>query len=116
MNGRSARLGASDGNTTGNGSSLLRGLLLASFAKVLDNCSLHRKFDPIKGNKPNNVLEYNFGHISKLDREKRKTCPNPDNSNPPTRDGLNVGETHIPISGDEGRNELSKAECDDQRS
>jgi len=67
-----------------------------SLLQVLDDGELHGVLDEIHGEVPNNV-------------------PDPDDTNPSTRDGSDVGETPITESGNDGRDQLSETEGNHER-
>ena len=46
---------------------------------------------------------------------KRRTYPDPDNTNPATRDTLDVGEAPVGVGGDDGRDDLSDDEGTHER-
>jgi hypothetical protein len=71
-------------------------LLLVTLAEVLDDSSLHGEFDTIEGEEPNEV-------------------PYPDNSDPSAGDAGDLSEWPVTESGNEGGDELSKAEGDEER-
>jgi len=85
----SARLSAGDRNTSG---SFCEHLVFTALTKGFDDGSLHGEFDPIEGSEPNDV-------------------PNPDDTDPATRDGLNLGEAPVRISGNDGGDKLGNSEC-----
>ena len=59
--------------------------------KVLDDSCLHSELDPVERNEPDDV-------------------PNPDDTNPATRDSLDVGEAPVTVGSNDRRDELSDAE------
>ena len=78
-----------------------------ALAKGFDDSSFHSKFDPVKGYKPDDVLkEKRRGKISHhlmiyIHRKKKNTYPNPNDSNPSTRNGFNLSETPVTKSCDD---------------
>jgi len=72
------------------GSSSLGGLALL---EVLDDGGLEGELDQVEGEVPDDV-------------------PDPDNSNPATRDSSDPGEPPVTVSGNDGRDELSDTEGD----
>jgi len=81
VDGGSARLGTSDGDTGGgDGSS---GGLDMPVAEVLDDSSLHGELDQVKGQEPDDV-------------------PDPNDTDPSTRDGVDLGEAPVTEPGDDG--------------
>jgi hypothetical protein len=66
-----------------------------SLLEVLDDGELHGVLDQVHGEVPDNV-------------------PNPDDTDPTTRDGLDVGETPVTEGGNDGRDQLSETEGNHQ--
>ena len=66
-------------------------LALVTLTKVFDNGCLHAELNPVEGNEPDNV-------------------PNPNNTDPATRDTLDLCEAPVCVYGNDRRNELRNAE------
>lgn len=95
VNRSSARLSAGDGNAGGcdcGGSTFF-----AVFTETLDDSSLHGELDPIQGHEPDNV-------------------PDPDDTDPSSRDSPDVGEAPVTVSGDDRRDQLSNSEGNQESS
>ena len=87
----SAGLSTGDGDTRFAGLGLLVLLGLAPLAQVLDHGRLHCELDPVERKEPNNV-------------------PDPDNTDPATRNGTDIGEAPVGVGSNDGGDKLSNAE------
>ena len=96
VDGGGTALSPGHGHTTSLGSSL-SSLLLVARAKGFDDGGLHGELDEIEGQEPDDV-------------------PHPDDTDPAGVDVLDVGEAPVSVAGNDGRDKLSKAECDDESS
>lgn len=90
-----SRLGSSDGSTSGIDRVGLEGLGGLSLLQCLDDGELHGELDQIQREVPDNV-------------------PDPNDTDPSTRDVVNVREAPVTETGDDGRDELGQTEGEHQ--
>lgn len=95
MDRRSPRLGPGQGYTTGL-LSLLAKLTLMACTERLDDGRLHGKLNPVERDEPDNV-------------------PDPNDSDPTTRNRVDVRETPVSERSDDGRYHLRNDECTHER-
>ena len=81
-------------------------------AEVLDDRRLHRELDEVEREEPDDVLWCKYRTLASVrsTRNTNATHPNPDDTNPRARDGLDLGEAPVAVRGDDRRDELSNAE------
>ena len=82
--------------------------------QLLDDGRLHCEFNPVKRDEPNNILRMKLDYITIKPCEKN-TYPDPDDTDPTTRDRSDVGEAPVTIGGDDRRDELSDTERTEER-
>ena len=79
-----------------------------TLAKGLDECGLHDELDQIKGEEPDEILRE---QVSEQIRCKRsRTYSDPDNADPCSGDGVDLGEAPVGIGGDDGGDDLGDDE------
>lgn len=91
MHRRSARLRPRQGNVTTVSLNFLGDHLHPPVPQVLNECSLHRELDQVEGKEPNNV-------------------PHPDDTDPATRDRVDLGEAPVSEASNDGGDKLGDTE------
>jgi hypothetical protein len=74
---------------------------------------LHGKLDPVERDEPDYILMPLRSMTAVVDADMA-TYPNPDDTNPTTRNRMNLGETPVSVRCDDGRYELCDAESPHQ--
>ena len=77
--------------------------------QLLDDSCLYCEFNPVKGDEPNNILWMKSDYITIKPFEKN-TYPDPDDTDPTTRDRSNIGKAPVTMGSDDWLDELSNTE------
>jgi len=80
--------GLDQGDASSSEAGLSSGAALTTLANVLDDGSFHSKLDEIEREEPDDI-------------------PDPNNSDPATGNGTDLGEAPVSVRGDNGRNKLA---------
>ena len=81
-----------------------------SLLEVGNDSSLETELDKVEGEVPDDAEAMSASHSQWTNR--RDLLPDPDNTDPATRDGVDLGEAPVSEPGNDGRDQLSDTEGD----